>query len=321
MKLNQDGEIFKINGPVIHNEPMWKHTSFCTGGLADILARPYTTADLRILLNVSKQHGHFPFILGGGSNILVSDQGLEGLAIDMHYFNTLEIQDGKIAIAGAGNNASEVAWKLGTLGYRALDFLFGMPGSIGGAVWMNARCYGREIAEHLHWIEFMDSNGRTERIKITEGDWAYKTSPFQSLNTAIIRIALKLQATDSTVLREDMLKHLKDRQAKGHYRYPCAGSAFRNNRSFGAPSGAIIDACGLKNTRRGGASVSSWHGNILINDQAARSVDIRNLMDFVQTEVKKKRGYSMEPEIIMVGRWENRKEHIPIPSRLQEGLQ
>jgi hypothetical protein len=162
-KLPESSDIFNIQGQMLTSEPMWRHTTFRVGGPADYFAVPEGEEDLRRLLTFSRSADVPVFVLGGGSNLLVADGGIRGIVIDMHRFDEYRLE-GDLLMSGAGLEISDAAWKSGTQGYAGLDYFYGMPGSVGGAVWMNARCYGGEIADVLSWVDVMNFDGEVERI-------------------------------------------------------------------------------------------------------------------------------------------------------------
>jgi len=211
-----------------------------------------------------------------------------------------------LLVLGAGLRVSDAAWRSGSSGLKGLDFLFGMPGSVGGALWMNARCYDEEIADKVAWVEVMNRAGTISRLPMRRKNWSYKHSPFQSAagrDLIILRAAFTVSPGAPGEIKKSMREKRDDREKKGHYRAPCAGSAFKNNRAFGAPSGVLIDNCGLKGLKIGRASVAPWHGNIIINEGGARASDIRGLLEKVAAEVEQSTGFRMESEILMRGGW------------------
>jgi UDP-N-acetylmuramate dehydrogenase len=191
-------------------------------------------------------------------------------------------------------------------GLSGLEFLAGMPGSIGGAVWMNARCYGQEIADALcetEIIDFSDTKPEPQRLPAHKSEFGYKFSPFQNRDVLILSAAFQLTPDSEEKIRAEMDAHRADRTAKGHYRSPSAGSVFKNNTKFGKPSGQIIDELGLCGLRKGGAQVAPWHGNMIINTGGASASDIRALIDEVAAQVKAGTGFVLEPEVLFVGEW------------------
>lgn len=301
-KITESSDKFNIEGIHLVSEPLWRHTSLLVGGPAAFYAVPTEEADLRTLLRAATACDMKKLILGGGSNILVADEGFSGLVVDTRSFNEYRMEE-NLLVLGAGLDVTEAAWKSGCAGIAALDFLFGMPGTVGGALWMNARCYGSEIADVLVWVETMDDEGNINREMVRPEDWDYKKSPFQNNGATIIRAAFAIKESDPKKLKSAMLERRNDRESKGHYRSPCAGSAFKNNREFGVPSGKLIDRCGLRGHRVGGASIAPWHGNIIINDRGASARDLRNLMIDVRHQVQESTGCRMEMEILCVGDW------------------
>jgi len=297
--------------------PMKNHTTFKTGGPADCLLRPegegFTSFCINIL-NRCRAEKIPMFILGGGANIVVSDKGIRGIVLDMGAWKG----ENKRSLCKKEN---EMLFKSGTsideavdascaAGLCGLEFLAGMPGTVGGAVWMNARCYGGEIADVLSCVEIIKSDRVTEseyvieRVEIKDGaGFAYKKSPFQEMDCLIISASFKLKKGDKEKMLIRTEEYRKDREKKGHYLFPCAGSAFKNNRNFGKPTGQIIDELGLKSSQIGGAQIAPFHGNIIINTGNASASDIRALTDEIAVKVKEKTGFILEPEILFVGEW------------------
>ena len=304
------------NVEIRFNEPMKDHTTFKVGGPADCWVRPDGdgfTAFCTALISSARKEAIPVFILGGGANIVVCDKGIRGIVLDMSAWNGHSVW---ALCAGAGelvlksgtdiDEASDIAVASGLSG---LEFLAGMPGTIGGAVWMNARCYGRETADVLNWAEIIDfsacahgGEGEIMRIGAKEG-FGYKLSPFQKMDCLILSAAFKLKKGNKNKILNEMEKNRQDRQEKGHYLFPCAGSAFKNNHDFGKPTGQIIDELGMKGLQIGGAQIAPFHGNIVINTGNAAAKDIRALMDEAAAKVKAATGFVLEPEILFVGEW------------------
>ncbi|MCG8452576.1 MAG: UDP-N-acetylmuramate dehydrogenase [Spirochaetales bacterium] len=303
-KLPNIQDKFNIRGILVAQEPMWRHTTFRLGGPADLYAQPLDAEDLAQLQKMAFQEGLDLFLLGGGANLLVSDQGIRGLVADTRNLNEWRREE-NLVILGGGLDVSEAAWRTSASGAKGLEFLFGMPGSVGGALWMNARCYNQEISDVFEWADVLNADGSVERIPMNPNNWAYKHSPFQEDSRCILRCGIRVEEAPFSELRQSMVEKRNDREEKGHYRAPCAGSAFKNNRDFGVPSGVLIDRCGLKGLRHGGASVSQWHGNIVINDQGATSSHVDSLLDEVARIVEEESGFCMEREVLRVGDWQS----------------
>ena len=180
-----------------------------------------------------------------------------------------------------------------------------MPGSTGGAVWMNARCYGGEIAAVLTEVAYVARDGTPGRYTPDPRDFGYKISPFQDGGRIITEVSFSVavQPGSAPALWKQMREIEADRRSKGHFDAPCAGSIFKNDRRFGEPSGKIIDRVGLRGLRRGGAQVSPGHGNIIINTGTASAQDIRDLVTEVQDQVYRATGHLLDPEVLFLGDW------------------
>ncbi|MDR3173154.1 MAG: UDP-N-acetylmuramate dehydrogenase, partial [Treponema sp.] len=212
-------------------------------------------------------------------------------------------------------------------GQAGLEFLAGMPGTLGGALWMNARCYETSLSDILVETEILALNGEagaspTEQRRVSRyaGDFGYKRSPFQGRDWLILGAVLRTGAGDPEQIRREMAGHREDRERKGHYRYPSAGSVFKNNRDFGASTGRIIEELGLRGLRLGGAQVAPWHGNIIINTGQAGAADIRSLAELVAARVKAERGLELEQELLFVGEWESPQEISRIDNKIRGNL-
>jgi UDP-N-acetylmuramate dehydrogenase len=291
-----------ISGELRENEPLATHTTFQVGGPADLYAVPETTADLTTLLQFADRE-HLPrFILGGGANVLVSDRGVRGLVIDMVRFSGVE-HSGTRIIAGAGAAISEVSAYAADHALAGLDFIYAMPGSVGGAVWMNARCYDGEIFPILGTVNALSATGEQFHYTPQAEEFGYKRSPFMTNDWVMTRVEFALSHGEPGLLWEKMRDHEADRRAKGHFAAPCAGSVFKNNRAYGRPSGAIIDSIGLRGYSVGGAKVSDEHANIVVNTGTATATEIRTVIEHVHDRVLEELGFDLEPEVLFVGDW------------------
>jgi UDP-N-acetylmuramate dehydrogenase len=285
---------------------MADHTSFKTGGPAELWIRPdggcfpdYTAA----LLESARSEGIPVFILGGGANIVVSDKGIKGIVLDTTGYSG--------PCSPYTGNGSELSFMAGTSidgavdyaagqGLSGLEFRAGMPGSIGGALWMNARCYDREMSGVVRDVQILEDN-EIKCLTPQKDQFGYKKSPFQERDALILEVSFTLHEKDPALIRSEMEEHRHDREAKGHYRFPSAGSVFKNNSAFGRPTGKIIDELGLKGRSIGDAQIAPWHGNIIINRGKARSEDILLLVELVEGRAKAELGLELEREILFVG--------------------
>ncbi|MBN2051036.1 MAG: UDP-N-acetylmuramate dehydrogenase [Spirochaetales bacterium] len=296
-------EKININGAIRFNEPMSLHTSYRIGGPADIYVEPLDLEEFtRVFLLIKETASPF-FLLGGGSNILVSDRGIRGLVINTANLRHMVIQEDTCSV-GAGMAVSDLAEYLGLSGFGGLETFYAMPGSLGGAVWMNARCYDVSISEVLQEVTLLTPSGELQTYRVRPEDFDYKVSPFQADHRIIVETTFRLRRDDPAALTRRMADIRADRKKKGHFAYPSAGSVFKNNRSFGKPSGAIIDSLGLRGYGVGKARVSPLHANFIINEGGALAEDVRAVIRHVQESVLEAYGYTLEPEVLLVGEWE-----------------
>jgi len=291
-----------------YNEPMAAHSTFKVGGPADCWLRPSGDgfSAFAAALFAAAHAGDIPvFTLGGGANILVADAGIRGIVLDTGGWagETGQRRQEGILEFRAGTSLDSAAEIAAEAGLSGLEFLAGMPGSIGGAVWMNARCYGQEIADVLAETEVIDFSGsKPERVRLpaNKSEFSYKHSPFQGRDSLILSASFHLIPGETQHIRATMDSHRKDRETKGHYRYPSAGSVFKNNPRFGKPTGQIIDELGLCGLQKGGAQVAPWHGNIIVNTGGACAADIRALIEEIAARVKAATGFDLEPEVLFI---------------------
>jgi len=289
------------------NEPMSAHTTYRVGGPADFYVRPERVDDVVLLIRTAREAAIPVFVLGGGANILVSDRGIRGIVLDSGGFRAQHFEtqsDGSTLFrVGAGLPVSDASAAAAEQGLAGMAFIYSMPGSVGGAVWMNARCYGACIADILAYVDLVDEAGEFQHYIPREADFAYKVSPFQGRRTVIVEAGFRLTPGSTDELWQQMREVQHDRDMKGHFAAPSAGSVFKNNRDFGAPSGQIIDGLGLRGFQIGGARVSDLHANIVQNTGTATAADIKAVIDHIREEVRRARGFLLDPEIVLVGDW------------------
>lgn len=296
--------MFKVDAETRLDEPMAPYTSFRIGGPADLYIRPSTSGDVAAILRVCSRESIPFFLLGGGTNLLVSDRGIRGVVVDLSRLAGISTQGTRVT-ALAGTPVSDTAEAACNAGLAGLEFAYSLPGSVGGAVWMNARCYGGEVSDVLEQVEYLDLGSLEARVyEKRNEDWAYKKSPFQDRGKVVLSASFRLHAGDRAELRQRMTSYRQDREKKGHFLHPCAGSIFKNNRAFGAPTGQLIDSLGMKGARVGDAQIAPYHGNIFINAGAARASDVRSLIEQAEEAVRQRLGFELEREVILVGEWD-----------------
>jgi len=313
-KIQRIVESCKNNNPcaieVCYHRPMAELSSFRAGGPADCWLRPCGEgfpAFTAELIAAARAADIPVFVLGGGANILAADSGIRGIVLDTGGWTGEIGQKQHAGILGfrAGTSLDSAADIAANAGLSGLEFLAGMPGSIGGGVWMNARCYGQEIADVLAATEVIDFSAKPQFLCLPacKAEFGYKKSPFQGRDMVILSASFRLTPGNTKDIFTAMDSNRRDRETKGHYRYPSAGSVFKNNPGFGKPTGQIIDELGLCGLKKGGAQVAPWHGNIIVNTGSASASDIRALIDEVAAKVKTAAGFTLEPEILFVGDW------------------
>lgn len=232
-----------------YNEPMARHTTFKVGGAADIYFKPeavdFPDAASKIL-NYAKQHDIPVFILGGGANIVVSDSGIRGIVLDTSGYSGAYVMETVLTLH-SGTLSDTAAAYAKDASLTGLEFLSGLPGTIGGAVFMNARCFEHSISDVIFEVDYIDLD-TLRRIKYSHNaaGWDYKKSPFQKGSQLILDVRFKLKNGSKPDIEKPMHKYKTEREQKGHFRYPSAGSVFKNNHAFGKPTGKIIEELGLR---------------------------------------------------------------------------
>ncbi len=287
-------------------EPMSRHTTFRIGGPADAFVTPEEPEELAGLFALLHAHRVPTFILGAGANILVSDPGIRGVVIDLSAMRGIRLRregDRRLVSALAGTQVQELCAYALAEGLSGVEFLAHMPGSVGGSVYMNARCYSHSISEILSSVEVIDPRGGRTIESPEPERFDYKRSPYQGRAALILEATVELVPGERLQIGRRMEEIHADRTAKGHFLHPCAGSVFKNNRAFGRPSGAIIDSLGLRGYRSGGAQISDRHANIVVNTGGATAKDVLSIMTHVEGRVREAFGFHLEREILLVGEW------------------
>ena len=285
--------------PVLWDEPMKNHTSFKIGGPAAALCAPKDRQQLRELVGFVQREGVDSWYIGNGSNLLVSDEGLNGIAIllDSGFDGEIEV-DGTVLLAPAGKKLSAVCAAACAAGLTGLEFAYGIPGSVGGAVYMNAGAYGGEMKDRLLWVEYLAPTGEIVRLQQEQLSLSYRHSRFMEegmQGSCIVRAAFGLQRGEKAAIQSEMDRILNQRRQKQPLEYPSAGSTFK--RPQGAFAAQLIDECGLKGFTVGGAQVSKKHAGFVINTGKATCADVLELTRQVRECVQEKTGYLLELEV------------------------
>ncbi len=286
---------------ILKNELLSQYCSFFTGGCAEYFCTPYTKEHLHSLLKIIKKYDIPLTVIGEGSNVLVPNVGLEGIVVSTTKLQGVSVLDKDRVSFLAGENVKQAAVDLANNGISTLAFMYGMPGTLGGALWMNARCYGKEISDVFLFAEGFTYFGDPWTYSFNKDDFSYKTSLFQKKEWIITDCVFRVQRERSHCVWRTMIKNEIDRRSKGHYSAPCAGSIFKNNYDYGKPSGNILEELDFKGKKRGGAYVNERHANIICNSGTATSQDVFDLSEEMRNKAYEVLHVLLEREIILLG--------------------
>lgn len=284
---------------VFTKEPMSRHTTFRAGGPADFFVTPEKEGQVRKTLFLLKEAGVPCYIMGNGSNLLVGDGGYRGVILQIcKKMNRIRIQDTVIQ-AQAGALLSKIAAEAQAKGLTGFEFASGIPGSLGGAVMMNAGAYGGEMKQVLTQAQVLNASGEIEDVLAEEMELGYRSSVFSRNGGVILSASIQLEPGDPPAIQSRMeeLKFL--RTSKQPLEYPSAGSTFKRPEGYFA--GKLIQDAGLRGFQVGGAQVSEKHCGFVINKDQATAMDIRSLMEQVSEKVYAQFGVRLEPEVKLIG--------------------
>ncbi len=281
--------------PFREQEPLSNHTTFKIGGPCPLYVLPENREQLALLLGALGKLQQEFLVIGNGSNLLVSDQGTQMVVIRLSGEFTGIRPMGNKLIAGGGAQLSALCRKAAELGLTGLEFAYGIPGSIGGAVYMNAGAYGGEIKDVLEYVEVMDLRGNIRELTLEDLQMGYRTSALQRQTGVLVQAVFRLEPGRRDEIQRRMEEILSRRKEKQPLEYPSAGSTFK--RPEGAYAAALIEQCGLKGRRVGGAMVSPKHSGFLINYDHATCKDVEQLIALVQKTVRLQTGYTLECEV------------------------
>lgn len=305
--------------PIMLEEPMKNHTSFRIGGNAEYFLQPQTQEQLAGLMQLAEKEKIPLFFLGRGSNLLVQDNGIDGIVVHLgaDFGEKIHLSNSTQIYCPAGTKLSDLCQFAAAHSLTGLEFAYGIPGSVGGAIYMNAGAYGGEVKDVLRFVDYLDKNGNFHRIPAEECEFSYRHSVFsQSLspegstsNTSnpsnmegccILGGVFELTTGEPEKIQSTMDDILERRKSKQPLDYPSAGSTFK--RPEGAFASALIDQCGLKGYRHGGAMVSEKHAGFVINYENASCQDVLALVQEVQAIVLEKTGFHLELEVKVIGK-------------------
>ncbi len=279
------------------DEEMKKHVSFKIGGKVPLFIVPESVEELSQLLPLVSENTPF-FIFGKGSNLLIDDEGINAIAIMLgNDFSDYEIKDDMI-ICEAGMSLTRLCTIAYENGLSGLEFAYGIPGTVGGAAYMNAGAYGGEMKDVIVYCEHLDYDGKLHTINNDELSFSYRHSFYTGKQLCITKIAVKLSPCQPEKIKARMDELINRRRDKQPLEYPSAGSTFK--RPEGAFAAQLIEECGLKGLSIGGAMVSKKHSGFIINFNNATCKDVLSLIRKVKEVVKDKTGYNLECEIMQI---------------------
>lgn len=284
---------------ILIDEPMSRHTTFRVGGPADFFVTPKAKEEVRDVIRICKEAGMSYYIIGNGSNLLVSDAGYRGVIVQIYKeMNEVKVE-GDLVKAQAGALLSGIAAKALGAELSGFEFASGIPGTIGGACVMNAGAYGGEMKDVLEFVTVLTGEGKIIELGRNELELGYRTSVIAKKGYIVLGAVLKLERGDGEKIKTYMDELKEKRVTKQPLEYPSAGSTFKRPEGYFA--GKLIEDAGLRGFQVGGAQVSEKHCGFVINRDHATAADIMELMRQVQIRVKENSGVDLEPEVKRLG--------------------
>lgn len=298
-----DQEVITLSGTdclIRAQVPLSDFTSFRVGGPAEWLVSPQRLEDLQASCKWAQAEGLPITLLGAGSNLLVSDRGLPGLVICTRHLRHWQFeQDGRVTV-GAGQPIPRLAWQVAGRGWQGLEWAVGIPGTVGGAVVMNAGAHAEATADRLVEVQVLSLDGTVEVLKPQDLHYSYRTSALQGSNRLVIQATFQLQpGADPAQVTALTSEHLNLRRTTQPYHLPSCGSVFRN--PIPQTAGWLIEQSGLKGYQVGRARVAERHANFILNCGGATASDIFRLICHVQQQVEQRWSLLLEPEVKMLG--------------------
>ncbi len=288
----------KVGFEYLENEPLCRHTSFKIGGDAELFVTVFNSEQLKAVVDTCKENDIPLFILGKGSNLLISDNGLKGVVLTLGgEFRNISVKENTIT-CGAGVNLAKLCTFAMNRSLKGLEFAFGIPGSVGGAVFMNAGAYGGEMKDVVTSVTYLSKDSKVLTLDSSQLDFSYRHSVFKDNGGIVLSATIQLQRGKQDEIKALMDDIMNRRKSKQPLEYPSAGSVFK--RPQGNFAGTLIEQCGLKGKTIGGAQVSEKHAGFIINIGGATCEDVLNLVRFIQDTVKEETGYFLEREIIHI---------------------
>ena len=283
------------------NYHLGKFTTFKIGGPAEYFCMPVNLDEIIQALNFARQKGIDRFIMGGGANLLIADSGYRGLIISVKKLDKAVFRGCNID-AEAGISIDNINKKIMKKSLTGMEFSGGLPGSLGGAIYMNAKAYGGDFAGVVEYVDAVNENLECERLTGDQLEFSYKASVFMKRKELFIyKAGLALNKGNKKEIKNKYKNNADDRKNKGQFHYPSAGCIFKNNYDIGIPTGKIIEELGLKGTRIGNAEVYEKHGNFIINKGDAKASDVLQLIEKIEKSVYEKKGIKLDREVRLLG--------------------
>lgn len=288
-------------GIVKENEPLANHTTIKIGGPADVFVEPSSVDHLVKTMEVIKQFKVPWRAIGRGSNLLISDKGIEGVVIKLGEGLDELTMNGTEITVGAGYSVVRLSTTIGRMGLSGLEFASGIPGSVGGAVYMNAGAHGSDISKILVKALILFEDGTLEWLTNEQMKFSYRTSILQKERPGIVvKAVFQLKEGNKDEIQALMKQNKDYRKRTQPWNFPCAGSIFRNPLPFYA--GQLVEEAGLKGYVHGGAKISEMHGNFIVNNGNATAKDVLELIDFIKNKIYEEKKITLETEVEIIGR-------------------
>lgn len=282
---------------LLENEPLCNHTSFKIGGPADIFLTPNTPELLQEMISIINRNQLRYMIIGGGNNLLFSDKGFRGVIISTQKLKRIIRKDNQLNVL-CGTSLKELTTFCLENSLSGLEFSCGIPGSVGGAIFMNAGAYGGEMKDVVTQVSFLNKQNEFQTFQQNEHNFSYRNSIYQQEHFLILEVTYELHTAPQQEIAEQMQDLQERRESKQPLEYPSAGSVFR--RPEGYYVGKLIDDCGLKGYSIGGAQISEKHSGFIINTGNATAQNVVDLINFIKQTVKNKFGVELHTEVRII---------------------
>lgn len=289
----------EIHGHVRFDEPMSAHTSFHIGGPADALVIPADLKDLQKVLRIVQEEQVPCAVVGNGSNLLVRDKGIRGIVLKLGNALKNWEQNGDIFVFDSGVSLAQCCRIIGEAGYTGMEFAVGIPGSLGGAVFMNAGAYDGEMKDAVVSVRVMTRSGSVKTLSKEELQFSYRHSSLQASDNIVLEVTLQVQKGDKAAIRAKMDDFSQRRISKQPLDIPSAGSTFK--RPEGHFVGQMVEQSGLKGFRIGGAEVSVKHAGFIVNADHATAADVLQLIDYIRNKILEEYKITLIPEVLVLG--------------------